>query len=273
MSSIPVAEIFGPTLQGEGRLAGVSTYFLRTGGCDFACAWCDSKQAVLAEEVRGLPRIPVEQLADQLVLLRQRRPGANWLTLSGGNPALYDLSAIVRAWHDQDEGEFQTCKVNIETQGTRWSDWMRQLDLITVSPKGPSSGMKMGNDFAHFMVEACSLGVPPRVVLKVVVFDEADYLFAQAVHHRYQLVPFYLSCGTASGGLSGRWVPSNFHSKDVREQTELSWTYESYLDTKDDLLVRYRWLAERAMNDPAMADVAILPQLHALIWGITARGV
>lgn len=46
MSQLRIAEIFGPTIQGEGALIGETTVFVRTGGCDYRCAWCDSLHAV-----------------------------------------------------------------------------------------------------------------------------------------------------------------------------------------------------------------------------------
>ena len=56
MSALPVVEVFGPTIQGEGELAGVPTAFVRFGGCDYRCSWCDSLFAVLPEDVRdGAP--------------------------------------------------------------------------------------------------------------------------------------------------------------------------------------------------------------------------
>ena len=42
MSRIPVIEIFGPTIQGEGAVIGLKTMFVRTAGCDYSCSWCDS---------------------------------------------------------------------------------------------------------------------------------------------------------------------------------------------------------------------------------------
>ena len=42
LSKIPVMEIFGPTIQGEGMVIGQKTMFVRTAGCDYSCAWCDS---------------------------------------------------------------------------------------------------------------------------------------------------------------------------------------------------------------------------------------
>ena len=42
LSKIPVMEIFGPTIQGEGMVIGQKTMFVRTAGCDYSCSWCDS---------------------------------------------------------------------------------------------------------------------------------------------------------------------------------------------------------------------------------------
>ncbi|RWD90497.1 MAG: 7-carboxy-7-deazaguanine synthase QueE, partial [Mesorhizobium sp.] len=47
--SIRISEIFGPTVQGEGPLIGRPTVFVRTGGCDYRCRWCDTLYAVLPE--------------------------------------------------------------------------------------------------------------------------------------------------------------------------------------------------------------------------------
>lgn len=42
LSKVPVIEMFGPTIQGEGMVIGQKTMFVRTAGCDYTCAWCDS---------------------------------------------------------------------------------------------------------------------------------------------------------------------------------------------------------------------------------------
>ena len=44
--TLRIAEIFGPTIQGEGALIGEPTVFVRAGGCDYRCSWCDSLHAV-----------------------------------------------------------------------------------------------------------------------------------------------------------------------------------------------------------------------------------
>lgn len=42
MDTLPVAEVFGPTFQGEGPYAGRIASFVRLGGCNLSCSWCDT---------------------------------------------------------------------------------------------------------------------------------------------------------------------------------------------------------------------------------------
>jgi 7-carboxy-7-deazaguanine synthase len=86
-----IAEIFGPTIQGEGVHAGYPCHFVRFGGCDYRCRWCDSPHAVLPELVAALPKMTAEQICNRVRSL----PGhPKWVVLSGGNPALFDLSGV-----------------------------------------------------------------------------------------------------------------------------------------------------------------------------------
>lgn len=130
--AIPVAEIFGPTIQGEGPLAGVSTTFVRFGGCDYLCSWCDSLHAVLPQHVRQLERLPAAEIVARL---RALDGASRWVTLSGGNPAMHQLDALVDQLHA--EGWY----VAVETQGSRWQPWLAKVDQLVISPKPPSSGM------------------------------------------------------------------------------------------------------------------------------------
>jgi 7-carboxy-7-deazaguanine synthase len=227
--------------------------------------WCDSAHAVLAEEVRKLPRKTIDEVIEELTALK---PGPEWLTISGGNPALYDLDTLVSWWQNVRRGQ-----VAVETQGSRWKDWLGKVNMLTVSPKPPSSTMDNGEDFGAFMQAAeLAESVNPwkrQVVLKVVVFDEEDYKFARQVHLTYPLVPFYLSCGTSSGGLSGSWVPPVHPGETAFTRLDITLP----VDDEASLLERYRWLCETTMTDPLMAKASVLPQLHALTWGIMTRGV
>jgi 7-carboxy-7-deazaguanine synthase len=236
VSAVPVVEVFGPTIQGEGDLAGVPTAFVRFGGCDYRCSWCDSLFAVLPDDVRRAPRMTPAEVTAALDALAGR---PEWVTLSGGNPALLELGELVSLLHASGR------RVAVETQGSVWRDWLAACDLLTVSPKPPSSGMatpaNMGES-ERFLERARAGG--GRVVVKVVVFDEADYQWAGALRTRVAGLPFHLSCGTDPPG------PETSHAEAL-----------------DGVSERYRWLCERAARDPAMDGARILPQLHVLAWG------
>src|SRR5438477_1924010 len=97
VTTFPVIEVFGPTIQGEGAEAGLPTHFVRLGGCDYRCSWCDTLYAVLPDEVRrnSTGMTPPE------IVVRLQELGATtpWITLSGGNPALHQLGPLVDALH------------------------------------------------------------------------------------------------------------------------------------------------------------------------------
>src|SRR3954469_6852093 len=94
----PVIEIFGPTIQGEGAEAGIATHFVRVGGCDYRCSWCDTMYAVDPATVRATARhLSAGDIADEIGAL----DGApEWVTISGGNPALHHLGPLVDDLHD-----------------------------------------------------------------------------------------------------------------------------------------------------------------------------
>lgn len=83
MAKIPVLEIFGPTIQGEGRVIGRKTMFVRTAGCDFRCSWCDSKFTW-----DGSMKDDIEMMEAEEILAQLRNIGGNrfnHVTISGGN--------------------------------------------------------------------------------------------------------------------------------------------------------------------------------------------
>ncbi len=229
MSRLPVIEVFGPTLQGEGQLIGCRTMFVRLAGCDWSCSWCDTPYSWRAHELG-----PVERMDGEGIVQRLRRLDATThrVTLSGGNPALHDCGSLVDALHRAGY------TVHVETQGSRAAPWLARADSVTVSPKGPSSGMPP--DWANL---AATLAVAAAAELKIVVFDEGDLVYAREVHARHPECPLTLQVG-------------NRVDQDDRAA----------------LLARLRWLADRALGDADLADVRVLPQLHVLLWG-NKRGV
>lgn len=241
--TFPISEIFGPTMQGEGAMAGVFTYFVRTAGCDYRCTWCDTAYAVLPEQVRANARKLTEgAILEELIALPT---GPKWVTLSGGNPAMLELGPLVGLLH------LYGYSVAMETQGSVWKSWLTRIDELTVSLKPPSSGMPglMASDLASYLMRwKPNLPHERQVNLKVPVFDDKDYEWAAELHKEWPTIPFYLSVVTRMGGLDGSFAGG-------------------VIDSKADILARYQWLVEKASHDQRFADVRAFPQLHALVWG------
>src|ERR1700755_1288096 len=116
----PVIEICGPTIQGEGAEAGVPTHFIRLGGCDYRCSWCDTLYAVDPATVRDTAvKLSAEEIVRDVKALAGR---PEWVSISGGNPALHDAQALVEGLHA--EG----FKVAVETQGSRFKPWLNEVE-------------------------------------------------------------------------------------------------------------------------------------------------
>ena len=150
---IAVSEIFGPTIQGEGALIGVPTVFVRTGGCDFRCSWCDTRYAVDPAFKADWRPMDAETILAEVNRLSGGEPIL--VTLSGGNPALQPLDALIRL------GRSQGHRFAMETQGSQAQPWFAELDALTLSPKPPSSGMAFRKD----RFDACLAAGYPQLPL------------------------------------------------------------------------------------------------------------
>lgn len=239
---IPVMEIFGPTVQGEGMVVGRKTMFVRTAGCDYRCSWCDSAFTWDGSATDSIMKMSPDEIWGELYRLGGER--FDHVTLSGGNPALLpQLGQLV------DELHRHGITVAVETQGSRWQEWLNDIDEVTVSPKPPSSGMSTDWEKLDMMISRLSARPPGRSFsLKVVVFDDGDLAYAETVHERYPNVPFYLQTGNPDVSTSDT---------------------EAHVSQ---LLGRYERLVEAVMQSDRLNDVRVLPQLHTLVWG-NKRGV
>ncbi|MGQ4275348.1 7-carboxy-7-deazaguanine synthase QueE [Terrihabitans sp. B22-R8] len=237
---IRVAEIFGPTIQGEGPLIGLPTVFVRTGGCDYRCSWCDSLHAVDAEYRHEWTPMSTDAVWDKVRALSVDTP--LMVSLSGGNPAIQPLGDLMAL------GKPRGYRFALETQGSLARDWFRELDVLVLSPKPPSSGME--TDWAALDACIASAGAGPQIALKIVVFDDADYAFARRVSARHGGLALYLQ--------PGNHTPPPAAAKDAPIDIE-------------GVMDRMRWLIDKIAAD-AWFTPRILPQLHVLIWG-NRRGV
>lgn len=242
MSKVPVMEIFGPTIQGEGMVVGQKTMFVRTVGCDYSCSWCDSAFTWDGNGKDLITQMTAQEIWDELKRLGGN--GFSFVTISGGNPALLrHLDALVAILKEHN------IKIGVETQGSKWQDWLYDVDELTISPKPPSSGMT--TDFSvltDILRKLTDRNSSQRVSLKIVVFNEEDYAYAKQVHLRYPAIPFYLQVG-------------NDDITTLDNQRLIS-----------RLLEKYEALINRVIMDEELQDVKVLPQLHALVWG-NKRGV
>jgi len=107
------------TIQGEGVHSGRAAYFLRIGGCDVGCVWCDVKESW--DKLKH-PNTSVEKLLDFVVESK-----TNFVVLTGGEPAMYDLNPLIDALHEK------KIYVAIETSGAY--EVMGNVDWFCLSPK------------------------------------------------------------------------------------------------------------------------------------------
>jgi 7-carboxy-7-deazaguanine synthase len=114
----PVMEHFH-TIQGEGVHTGKSSYFIRTGGCDVKCWWCDVKDSWDADKH---PVISVKDLVSF-----SKTSGAPFVVITGGEPLLHDLDPLTKALKKAG------IKVHLETSGS--SELTGSFDWVTLSPK------------------------------------------------------------------------------------------------------------------------------------------
>lgn len=237
---IRISEIFGPTIQGEGALIGQPTVFVRTGGCDYRCAWCDTMHAVDPAFRAEWEPMEAQAVFHRVETLSGSRP--LMVSLSGGNPAIQPLGPLIEI------GRRAGYRFALETQGSVSRDWFADLDVLTLSPKPPSSGME--TDWPAFDACLAAAGAGPQVALKIVVFDEADYAYAREAARRYPDLALYLQ--------PGNHTPPPAEAEDALIDIE-------------GVMARMHWLVEKVTQD-RWFEARVLPQLHVLLWG-NKRGV
>jgi 7-carboxy-7-deazaguanine synthase len=172
-----------------------------------------------------------------LQLLKTHKPGSTRnVTFSGGNPCIHDLSELV------DLLRSDGWNIIVETQGTFAPDWLRNVQTISCSPKGPGMGEKTDLNVLDAFLR--STVTHQQLYLKVVIFDERDLEFTRMLIERYGFQrPIFLSLGNTE--------PEGDLSEDHFEQQ----------------LNEYRIIAEDIMTDPLLSKVRFLPQLHHFVWG------
>ncbi len=145
---LPVMEHFY-TIQGEGAFSGVPAYFIRLGGCDVGCVWCDVKESWPAA---NHPLMAIEDI----VALTQSN-SAKTVVITGGEPLMYNLFPLTQALRKVGK------RTHIETSGAypMSGEW----DWVCFSPKKFKAPHSTVYELAN--------------ELKSIVFNKSDFEFAE----------------------------------------------------------------------------------------------
>ncbi len=144
---LPVMEHFY-TLQGEGAHTGKAAYFIRLGGCDVGCHWCDVKESW---DPNLHPLMNAEEIAESAAR------HCKTIVLTGGEPLMWNLDILTKKLKELG------CQIHIETSGAY--PLSGTLDWITLSPK------KTGLPQEEIYAKASEL--------KVIIFNQHDFTFAE----------------------------------------------------------------------------------------------
>jgi len=147
-----IAEIFR-SLQGEGRLTGTDSIFVRASGCNLRCWFCDTRYASWEPEGEELSVEEVLARAQRLARpprdesqAPEHRPGqaTRHVVITGGEPMLFaDLAALAQAFRDRG------WHITIETAGTVYQ--AVACDLMSISPKlsGSTPSPELGPEWSR----------------------------------------------------------------------------------------------------------------------------
>ena len=222
-----VSELFGPTFQGEGPSQGRRSMFLRLGGCNLACTWCDTPYTWdatrfnLRAEMRPMSHLNI------LERLYAADPSCRRLVITGGEPTLQarGLRPLLTILRDRQWW------VEVETNGTRLPPYGpgHYVDQWNVSFKPPSaenSTRTVDPDAAQAWANTLF------AIFKFVVAGGADWDFTQETVNRLGISPervWVMPEGTAAPTITDRLV----------------------------------WLAPRALH----AGYNLSDRLHVRLWG------
>jgi 7-carboxy-7-deazaguanine synthase len=145
---LPLMEHFY-TIQGEGYNSGKAAYFLRLGGCDVGCVWCDVKDS-------WDPHIHPQVSYDEMIGFISEMKAQN-VVVTGGEPLMYDLNKLTQILHNKG---FKTW---IETSGAYpvTGNW----DWVCLSPKKFKKPVDSVYPYAH--------------ELKIIIYHKSDFDWAK----------------------------------------------------------------------------------------------
>ncbi len=145
--ALPVMEAFY-TIQGEGYHKGSAAYFIRIGGCDVGCHWCDVKQSWDAQKH---PVILIDDIVSQAIKY------SNTIVITGGEPLMWNMIPLTKALKEK------KIQIHIETSGAY--KITGQWDWFCLSPKKNKLPTQAAFSYAD--------------ELKVIIYNNDDLRFAE----------------------------------------------------------------------------------------------
>ncbi|MEO5944569.1 MAG: 7-carboxy-7-deazaguanine synthase QueE [Ferruginibacter sp.] len=145
---LPVMEHFY-TIQGEGNHQGRAAYFIRLGGCDVGCVWCDVKESWDTDKH---PKVSIDYLIDEV-----KKTATKLIVITGGEPLMHPLDDLTKALQ---QNGFET---NIETSGS--SPLSGSWHWICLSPKKFKSPLPEVIEVAN--------------ELKIIIYNKTDFAWAE----------------------------------------------------------------------------------------------
>jgi organic radical activating enzyme len=259
-----ISETF-PAIQGEGRLAGTPSTFVRAAHCNLSCSWCDAAYTWKGD-------VKFQELTTEEVV---ERVAHHHVVLTGGEPTIMPgFRSILEALPDS--------HITVETNGVQSPNVVDPdalVDLWSVSPKLGSSGqvgqlnpeaLRDFGEIARFAYD--------RVQWKFVIDNEQDYTDAFNCLDQVgfsECVPVFLQ---PNGLCHNARVLVGDGRKSQTKITDGSWPNFIELRPAQKMVVveldtpygdRFRWLVEHALANPMPKyHVRVVPQIHKLAYGV-----
>ncbi len=242
-----ISEIFY-SLQGEGKLTGTPSVFVRTSGCNLRCTWCDTPYASWQPEG---PQLSTDQILAQI--LQHNTPH---VVLTGGEPMMFnELLPLILALKSHHK------HITIETAGTLWLQGLPpdSIDLASISPK-LSNSTPWSRENGRF----ASLHEQQRINLDILqIFADGGDTDPTIIRDR-----------------QWKFVISNpadlLEVQSLLQQLNLRLSPQKQIEPRDVLLMpegtdpdtlatRSQWLAELCKHH----GYRLSPRLHVYLWGHT----
>lgn len=195
---IKVNEIYGPTIQGEGKTVGKPVKFLRTAGCNLACVWCDTpytwnwqntkfQHPDKFDRAKEIHDMTIDEIKAELDKIGK---DVKALVISGGEPMLQQNKLVPLLSLLKQEGYW----VEIETNGTRVpsDEFLTLIDQINCSPKLENSGIDNPANKREVPEALTKLAQSEKTIFKFVVTKPEDIQEILTLIEKYKMKNIYL---------------------------------------------------------------------------------